>query len=53
MASDEKLSVLKRKTSHGAQQRDVHTMSVAKAMRLSIAKIGKELFEMPLSAIGV
>lgn len=53
MASDEKLSVLKRKTSHGAQKRDVHTMSVAKAMRLSIAKIGKELFEMPLSAIGV
>ncbi|MDC1275564.1 FliM/FliN family flagellar motor switch protein [Ascidiaceihabitans sp.] len=53
MASDEKLSVLKRKISHGAQQRDVHTMSVAKAMRLSIAKIGKELFEMSLSTIGV
>ena len=53
MASDEKLPVLKRKTSHGAQQRDLHKMSVAKAMRQSIAKIDKELFEMPLSAIVV
>ena len=38
--------------SRGEQKRDAQIMSVAKAILLSIPKIGKELFDMPISAIG-
>lgn len=46
-------TILQRMVSRGGQQRDAQIMSVAKAIRLSIPKIGKELFDMPISAIGV
>ena len=52
MVSTETQSILRRKAALGTQQQVARAMSVAKAMRQSIAKLGKELFEMPLSAIG-
>ena len=45
-------SILQRMVSRGGQKRDAQIMSVAKAILLSIPKIGKELFDMPISAIG-
>jgi flagellar motor switch protein FliM len=53
MVSTEAQSILRRKTAIGAKELEARAMSAAKAMRQSIAKIGKELFETPLSAIGV
>ena len=52
MVSIEAQSILRRKAALGTQEHEARAMSVAKAMRQSIAKLGKELFEMPLSAIG-
>jgi flagellar motor switch protein FliM len=52
MVSAETQSILQRKAALGTQEHEARAMSVAKAMRQSIAKLGKELFEMPLSAIG-
>ena len=53
MVSTETQSILQRKAALGTQEQAAKAMSVARAMRQSIAKIGKEMFEMSLSAIGV
>lgn len=53
MSSAETQSILRRKAALGSQEHEARAMSVAKAMRQTIAKLGKELFEMPLSAIGI
>lgn len=53
MVSTETQSILQRKAALGTQEQVAKAMSVARAMRQSIAKIGKEMFEMSLSAIGV
>lgn len=52
MVSTETQSILQRKAAAGTKDQVARTMSVAKAMRLTIAKIGKEMFDMPLSVIG-
>ena len=46
-------SILQRMVSRGGQKRDALIMSVAKAIRLSIPKTGKDLFDMLISKIGV
>ena len=53
MVSIETQSILQRKAAVGTQEQAAKAMSVARAMRQSIAKLGKEMFEMSLSAIGV
>jgi flagellar motor switch protein FliM len=53
MVSTETQSILQRKAALGTQEQAAKAMSVARAMRQSIAKLGKEMFEMSLSAIGV
>lgn len=52
MVANETQSILRRKAALGTKEQEARAMSVAKAMRQTIAKLGKELFEMPLSAIG-
>ena len=44
MVSIEAQSILRRKAALGTQEHEARVMSVAKAMRQSIAKLGKELF---------
>lgn len=53
MVSAETQSILQRKAAIGKQEHEARAMSVAKAVRQSVAKLGNELFEMPLSVIGI
>ena len=48
MVSIEAQSILRRKAALGTQEHEARAMSVAKAMRQSIAKLGKELLEVVL-----
>lgn len=52
-ASDPYPSVLRRKTAAGQQQHQARSVTVAKAMRLSIAKVGLDVFDMAMQAIGL
>lgn len=52
-ASDPTPSVLRRKTAAGQQQHQARSVTVAKAMRLSIAKVGLDVFDMAIQAIGL
>ncbi|MCR8825766.1 FliM/FliN family flagellar motor switch protein [Pseudosulfitobacter koreensis] len=52
-ANDPTLSVLHRKTAAGQQQHQARSVTVAKAMRLSIAKVAKDVFNMAMQAIGL
>lgn len=52
-AIDPTLSVLHRKTAAGQQQHQARSVTVAKAMRLSIAKVAKDVFNMAMQAIGL
>jgi flagellar motor switch/type III secretory pathway protein FliN len=52
MAATNPLSILARKAAQGTLDQEARVMSVPKAMRLSLAKLGKDVFEMPLSMIG-
>ena len=52
MAATKPLSVLARKAAQGTQDQEARAMSVPKAMRLSLAKLGKDVFEVPIATIG-
>ncbi|ASM71800.1 MULTISPECIES: FliM/FliN family flagellar motor switch protein [Roseobacteraceae] len=52
-ASDPNLSVLHRKTVAGQQQHQARSVTVAKAMRLSVAKVALDVFDMAMQAIGL
>ena len=47
------MSALQRKAQAGRQEHQSRAMSVAKALRLSMAKVADELFDMAISVIGV
>lgn len=51
--SDPNQSVLRRKTAAGQQQHQARSVTVAKAMRLSIAKVALDVFDMAMQAIGL
>ncbi|MEL7097475.1 MAG: FliM/FliN family flagellar motor switch protein [Pseudomonadota bacterium] len=53
MADQESQSVLRRKADAGTQEHQARAMTVAKAMRLGIARVADALMDLPLSAIGI
>lgn len=46
------MSVLQRKAQAGKQEHQARAMTVPKALRVSIAKVADELFDLPLAVIG-
>ena len=52
MATDRDISTLQRKARAGLQEHQARAMSVPKALRVAMAKVADDLFDMALSVIG-
>lgn len=53
MGSSETQTILRRKASVGLQEHQARAMTAAKALRLTVAKIADEIFDMSMSVIGI
>ncbi|WP_162798543.1 FliM/FliN family flagellar motor switch protein [Sulfitobacter sp. SK012] len=53
METQTKASPLRRKTQAGKQEHEARAMSVPKALRLSLAKLADQRFDLAMSAIGI